>query len=238
MTLCYIDYLEERLRDQPPEKKGLRTRERIKLTAAKLLEAKGFHAMRVIDIAEQAGVAEGSFYIYFKDKTEVAVTVLTELLEEFFPIHLTRSRDLSPFESIQFTNRRWIALSRANPGLVRCILLLSDHAPEFAELSRQIDVAWYRRIAANIVRRRKGLNENAVTLMVQLLGGMMDEVVRNLVIYPDPDFIALAQSLGADDDAVADAASVIWLRILHPNAPRPALSSEAKALASVVFARP
>jgi hypothetical protein len=49
-----------------------------------------------------------------------------------------------------------------------------------------------------------------------LLGGMMDEFVRKLIIYPDPEFLALLKEMDADDDAVADAASVLWLHIFHP----------------------
>jgi hypothetical protein len=46
----------------------------------------------------------------------------------------------------------------------------------------------------------------------------MDELVRKLVVYPDARFLELLKELDADDSAVADAASVIWLRIFHPNA--------------------
>jgi hypothetical protein len=51
-----------------------------------------------------------------------------------------------------------------------------------------------------------------------MVGGMMDELVRKLIIYPDPDFQKLLVDLEADDDAVADAASVMCLHILHPGA--------------------
>jgi streptomycin 6-kinase len=49
-----------------------------------------------------------------------------------------------------------------------------------------------------------------------MLGGMMDELVRRLIIYPDENLLTLLAELGADDDAVADAASLVWLRIFHP----------------------
>jgi len=51
----------------------------------------------------------------------------------------------------------------------------------------------------------------------------MDELVRKLIIYPDPYFRELLADLDAlDDDTVADAASVIYLHILHPGTPVPA----------------
>ncbi len=237
MTLSFIDHLEARLRDDPPKQKGQRTRERLKIATAKVLEQKGYHAMRVTDVTETAQVAEGSFYVYFKDKTEAALTVLTSLLEDFFPIHIDPPRERSAFESIQFANRRWLALCRANPGLVRCILQLGDQAPEFARLAQRTNSAWYLRVTASVLRHREGLNDGAVMLMVQLLGAMMDEVVRKLIVYPDPDFVALTERLGTGDDQVADAASVIWLRVLYPDATMPDLPADVKALSAWVFGR-
>ena len=39
--------------------------------AAAAFGAKGFHAVTVKDIAERAGIAHGTFYLYFKDKKDV-----------------------------------------------------------------------------------------------------------------------------------------------------------------------
>ena len=236
MTLSFIDHLEARLQTDPPKQKGQRTRERLKVATAKVLEQKGYHAMRVTDVTETAQVAEGSFYVYFKDKTDAALTVLTSLLEDFFPLHIDPPRERSAFDSIRFANRQWIALCRVNPGLVRCILQLGDEAPEFARLAQATNRAWYRRVTASVMRHREGLQDAPVMLMVTLLGAMMDELVRKLVVYPDPDFIELAAKMGADDAMIADAASVIWLRVLYPDAPPPAdLSAKVAEATSWVF---
>ncbi len=224
MTVSYIEYLESAYRDDPPKQKGQRTRERIKIATAKALERKGYHAMRVTDVTEIAEIAEGSFYIYFKDKTEVTLTVLTDLLNNFFKLEAPRDGgSRSAFQSIQLANRRWIAVCRANAGLMRCILQVGDEAPEFSRLSQAANSTWYRRIAEG-VRRRRGEETGNAMLAAYFLGGMMDELVRRLVVYPDPELHELLTGLGMDDDAVADAVSLIWLRVLHPDqAPRGAL---------------
>lgn len=41
----------------------------------------GFHNVRISDITEQAGVAKGSFYTYFKDKLDCFKTVTYDLIE-------------------------------------------------------------------------------------------------------------------------------------------------------------
>ncbi len=220
MTLSFIEHLEQQLRESPPKQKGLRTRLRLKIATAKMLSRDGYHAMRVSDISARARLAEGSFYVYFKDKTDAALTVLVQLLEEFLDLEVrTRSGERTPFEAIRASNRRWIAVCRANAGLMRCILQLGDEDPRLTELAQRENRAWYERVAQSSARRRNASqNSEAALFAAYLLGGMMDELVRRLIIYPDPGFLELLARLGADDDAVADAASVVCLHVLHPGA--------------------
>lgn len=224
MSLSYIDHLEEQLRTAPPKQKGLRTRQRLKIATARILARDGYHAMRVSDISARARLAEGSFYVYFKDKTDAALTVLSELLEEFLDLggH-PRAADRSQFDAIRDGNRRWIAVCRANAGLMRCILQLGDEDPRLAELAQRGNAVWYQRVAASSARRRgQHATANASLFACYMLGSMMDELVRKLIIYPDPHFHALLKQVGAtDDDTVADAASVIFLHVLNPGAPVP-----------------
>lgn len=232
MTLSFIEYLETQLRENPPQKRGLRTRERLKIAAARALEEKGYHGLRVADVTAGAEVAEGSFYVYFTDKTDIALTVLTELLEEFFKLDAKSTADRSPFEAIRQTNRRWLAVCRANAGLMRCILQLGDEEPQLSRLSRRTNRIWYDRVARSLKRRRSSVGTGPALFAVYLLGGMMDELVRKLIVYPDPEFHALLKEMEADDDAVADAASVLWLHIFHPEEEPPAdLPRAAAALA-------
>ncbi len=225
MSLSYIDHLEEQLRTAPPKQKGLRTRQRLKIATAKILARDGYHAMRVSDISARARLAEGSFYVYFKDKADAALTVLSELLEEFLDLgNRAHHGERSQFEAIRDGNRRWIAVCRANAGLMRCILQLGDEDPRLAELAQRGNAMWYERVAQSSARRRgaRGASD-ASRFAVYMLGSMMDELVRKLIVYPDPHFHALLKQIGAtDDETVADAASVIFLHVLNPGASIPA----------------
>lgn len=179
--------------------------------------------MRVTDVTEVAEIAEGSFYVYFKDKTEATLAVLTDLLNDFFSLEAPRdgAAPRTAYDSIRLANRRWIAVCRANAGLMRCILQVGDEAPEFAQLSQRANAIWYERVAMG-AKRRRGDDSPAPLLAAYLLGGMMDELVRKLIVYPDADFLALLHRSGLDDEGVADASSLIWLRVLHPEDRMPA----------------
>lgn len=221
MTISYIEYLERSFAESPPKRKGERTRERIKIAAAKCLQNLGYIAMRVTDVTEVAEIAEGSFYVYFKDKSDVSLAVLTDLMDNFFALEASREGGRSAYDSIRLANRRWIAVCRANAGLMRCILQVGDETPEFAQLSQRANAVWYERVAMG-ARRRRGEETAAPLLAAYLLGGMMDELVRKLIVYPDADLAAVLKRMELDDDGVADASSLIWLRVLHPGEPVPA----------------
>jgi TetR/AcrR family fatty acid metabolism transcriptional regulator len=60
-------------------------RERILRAAIKVFARKGFYATRVSEIAKAAGVADGTIYLYFKNKDDVLVSIfedrITKLLQ-------------------------------------------------------------------------------------------------------------------------------------------------------------
>lgn len=65
-----------------------------------------------------------------------------------------------------------------------------------------------------------------------LLGSMMDEIVRRLIIYPDPALYIVLDELNGKDELVAHAASLVWLRIMYPDTAFPEkLPKGAKLLA-------
>lgn len=59
-----------------------RKEEAIIKAAAKIFARKGFHRTKVSDIVKQAGIARGTFYIYYKSKTELFEKLLDELMTQ------------------------------------------------------------------------------------------------------------------------------------------------------------
>ena len=58
----------ENLINQPKTKRGEATLEKILEAAEQLFYEKGYHGTNIVDITQKAGIALGTFYIYFKDK--------------------------------------------------------------------------------------------------------------------------------------------------------------------------
>jgi TetR/AcrR family fatty acid metabolism transcriptional regulator len=59
-------------------------RERILAGAIEAFAARGFHRTRVSDVARAAGVADGTIYLYFRNKNELLATIFETTLERFW----------------------------------------------------------------------------------------------------------------------------------------------------------
>ncbi len=70
-------------RKRTPEKRG-----RILDAAVKVFARKGYFAARVADIASQAGVADGTIYLYFQNKEDILVSLFDEIMAE----HIEKGR--------------------------------------------------------------------------------------------------------------------------------------------------
>lgn len=61
-------------------------RERILRAAIKVFARKGFYATRVSEIAKAAGVADGTIYLYFKNKDDVLVSIFEDRITKLLKV--------------------------------------------------------------------------------------------------------------------------------------------------------
>jgi AcrR family transcriptional regulator len=234
--LRYADYLEHQIANAPKRTKGARTKDALKLGAIKVLDDVGYHAMRVSDICDAAGVALATFYLYFENKSDITLQVLSEYLSQGVDLLTAREGARTPFDAIRAANLRWLRVTRANAGLARCIMQLGDEEPGFRELVHRTNRDWYERIAASLSRRFPDnlVAKEAALLAAYSLGAMMDEMARKMIVYPDPALLALTGEVAPSDEAVADFFTVLWHRALYGSQPiEDALAPAARALADL-----
>ena len=67
-------------------------REAILRAAIKTFAKKGYFNAKVADIAGEAGIADGTVYLYFKSKEEVLHSIFDRAMEEFIDEDGRRSR--------------------------------------------------------------------------------------------------------------------------------------------------
>ena len=74
------------------------TRERILKAAIKVFAKNGFYATRVSEIAKAAGVADGTIYLYFKNKDDVLITIFQDGLQQLLVILRDVAASDAPFD--------------------------------------------------------------------------------------------------------------------------------------------
>mgnify|MGYP001813029574 FL=1 len=73
-------------------------RERILKAAIKVFAKNGFYATRVSEIAKAAGVADGTIYLYFKNKDDVLITIFQDGLQQLLVILRDVAASDAPFD--------------------------------------------------------------------------------------------------------------------------------------------
>jgi AcrR family transcriptional regulator len=64
---------------RPVTRRGQQTRQKLLAAAEEIIGAKGYDRTSIAEITQCAGVAQGTFYIYFPDKKAVLVELVREL---------------------------------------------------------------------------------------------------------------------------------------------------------------
>ncbi len=229
----YADYLAHVIDAAPKRTKGERTRDMLKFGAIKVLDDVGYHAMRVSDICEAAGVAAATFYLYFDNKEQVTHVVLAEYLEAAMEMMAVRPEGKGPFEAIRASHLKWLEVMQANAGLMRCILQLGDEVEDFRDLAHSANKQWYERIAQSLLRDhpQTAMPYDVALLSAYALGAMMDELARKLLIHPDPALLALKDRAVPTNEDLADFLAVLWYQALYGPIPEGArIGDSAQAL--------
>lgn len=102
-----------------------RRRTSVLKSAKGVFSEKGFHDASVSDIIEAAGIARGTFYLYFKNKRDLFDSLLDRLLEDLFSlIHRVTLEpgDPDPVDQIRANLRRVLELFLDDVDLTRIVL--------------------------------------------------------------------------------------------------------------------
>ncbi len=153
--------------------------------AVRVFARKGFHATRVADIAEEAGVSHGLLYHYFRSKDEVLEAVFQEnwslLVARIESVEETDEPAADQLRHISaIILRTWLHL----PDVVRVVIQEFGRSPELAErigeLTLPID-AIQRVIARGIERGEFRQDIDPVFAATVVYGGI-DELLTGWVL--------------------------------------------------------
>lgn len=106
----------------PRTRRGLATRARLLESAERLFGSAGFHATGVNDITREAGVAQGTFYLYFATKEEIFRALVLNLSHELrLALHRATEGVAGRLEKEQAGIRAFLEFSAAHHDLYRIV---------------------------------------------------------------------------------------------------------------------
>lgn len=107
---------------QPKTKRGQQTRELLLTAAEQVFGAQGFVAASIADITREAGVAQGTFYIYFPSKEAVFRELVLEMghkTRQALSTVIAEAPDRLSAEHVGL--RAFLEFVRAHPDLYRIV---------------------------------------------------------------------------------------------------------------------
>lgn len=114
--------------------RGDRSRQRILEAAERVFAEHGFHAASIVKITEAAGLAQGTFYLYFASKQAVFEQVLMDLNHRVRQAMADGARGASSrVEAERGGFRGFFAFTAEHPALYRVIRQAEFVAPELLE---------------------------------------------------------------------------------------------------------
>lgn len=71
--------------------------------AVKEFAENGFHRTQVARIAKEAGVADGTIYLYFENKEDILISLFTDKMEEFVQVLKSKLKSANTFREHLYT---------------------------------------------------------------------------------------------------------------------------------------
>ncbi len=144
---------------RPRRADAARNRQALVSAARRVFERDGFVLARITDIADEAGLAHGSFYSHFRSKEDALAAVLAEAGEEMLhPGPSLAGTAADPVAVIHTANVAYLGAYRRNARLMALLEQVATVDERFAELRHQRSEAFLARNARAIRRlQRAGL---------------------------------------------------------------------------------
>jgi AcrR family transcriptional regulator len=174
----------------PRSARGKRTRASLLAAARRVFERDGLAEARIIDIADEAGVAHGSFYTHFSSKEEAFAAVMAELQEEMLHPGPREGVDADdPIAAIEAANRAYLTSYRQNARLMAQLEQVALSNEDFRQVRIKRSRAFAERNANGIKRLQdQGLADPELDpwAAAQAVAGMVSSMARLVFVYEQP----------------------------------------------------
>ena len=156
--------------------------------AVSVFARKGYFTARISDIASSAGVADGTIYLYFKNKEDIIASVFAQVIE----VHMVRAKE--EISGVRTPREKLLAIARHQLAALserRDVAILFQTELRQATLMSRIsakELRGYFDLLSGVIEegQRQGVfsREFPRSLVVQSFFGALDELVTAWILSP------------------------------------------------------
>jgi AcrR family transcriptional regulator len=183
-------------------------REELLRAAARVFAEKGFHGARISDVAEEAGVAYGLVYHYFRSKDELLETIFRESWGRLIGVLESIADSQKPaLERLRLVTAAWLRTWQQEPDLVRVLVREVARSPQLQDRAGELGAAFavIRRVIEDGQASGEIRRELDSRLAAWIVYGAVEELHTGWVFGQLPD----------DDEAVALAERTLFDVVLR-----------------------
>jgi TetR/AcrR family transcriptional regulator, fatty acid metabolism regulator protein len=178
-------------------------KKRILASATRIFARKGFPAARVSDIARDAGVADGTVYLYFQGKDDLLLSIFQSSMDRYLEIAETIVGEVDdPAERIRRFAMLHLELLGADRDLAAVFQVeLRGSRRSMSLLSRDRLSDYFELLAETIAAgqdRGQFRRELRPKMAARIFWGALDEVVTHWVLAEKPSDLVAAGSTAVE----------------------------------------
>jgi len=168
-------------------------RKKILDAAVHTFARKGFYNTKIAEIARDAGIADGTVYLYFKNKDAILITIFEETVAKIIEnIRETLSLKRTPQEKIREFVRLHLETVEANPDLAAVMMLELRQSNRFIKEYAGTGLLDYLAVIGEIIREGQEANcfrrDIEVGIAKRMLFGALDEISTLWVLLAEKKY--------------------------------------------------
>jgi TetR/AcrR family fatty acid metabolism transcriptional regulator len=161
-------------------------RERILIAAERVFARCGFFAARVSEIAKEAGVADGTIYLYFKSKDDLLISLFERRMKQVNELLAKAIDGKPPVDQLRTFIKAYLQLVHDEPAAAEVLTIELRQSSKFMKEYDNPQFADFLRMLGGIVTRGQddGVLDATVPSHVaaRMIFGLLDEIALAWVL--------------------------------------------------------
>lgn len=162
-------------------------RSKILRSATKVFARNGFYHSKVSEIAREADVADGTIYLYFKNKEDILISIFEESMDQILTLVREEiGKEQDALSKLRRFVRLHMTLMEKNPRLAEVIQVELRQSSKFMKEYQNVKFLEYLQFIAEVIEQgqREGLIHKEVSpaIFKRMLFGALDELALQWVL--------------------------------------------------------